>query len=156
MEKLWGRVVTKLRSMRSGDPWFALPVLTAMVLDAGISLACQPSGYWSNPALADEGNSAWGLLLVISPWAFAAGFLVYCSAMVGVLLHLSGVPQKLLGMFLLLAHSYGGASWCHVELPDRVYWWALMVLFMVEAGAFAAYWHLAGATDDEADSRSAI
>jgi hypothetical protein len=144
--QLWSRIAARSPFRRSRDPWFCLPVAVAMVLDAAVSLYSQPSGFWGDPALADEGNSAWGVLLAIGPWAFVLGFLLYCVAIAGLLMHLSGVPQKLLGMFVLLAHSYGAASWCHVELPDRTYWWALMVVFLFEASAFAVWWHLRSAS----------
>jgi hypothetical protein len=113
-----------------------------MVMDAAVSLACQPAAYWADPANLQEGNAAWGVLLARGPAAFIGGFLVYCIVMAGVLVWLTGVLQKLLGMFLLLAHSYGAASWCHVELPDRAYWWALVGMLLAEAGAFAVYWYL--------------
>ena len=130
---------------RIRDPWFALPVAVCILMDAGVSLACQPAGYWNDPAAFHEGNPAWGVLLAWGPAAFLAGFVVYCILIVGVLTWLSAVPQKLLGMFVLLAHSYGAASWCHVTLPENLYWWALMALFLAEAAAFAVYWHLSSA-----------
>lgn len=124
------------------DPWFCMPVAACMLMDAGVSLACQPAAYWADPANLREGNAAWGMLLAKGPAAFLGGFLVYCIVMAGVLIWLTGALQKLLGMFLLLAHSYGAASWCHVELADRVYWWALVGMLLAEAFAFAVYWHL--------------
>ena len=132
-----------MKKTRQGvrDPWLCLPVVVSMLLDAGVSLACQPSEYWDNPAAAYEGNPAWAPLLARGPGAFLAGFAVYCVAISGLLVWLTGTLQKLLGMFVLLAHSYGAASWCHVKLPDRAYWWGLMGLFLIEATTFAAYWH---------------
>lgn len=127
---------------RVRDPWFLLPVLVAMVTDAGVSLACQPAGYWTDPAAFQEGNAAWAVLLAQGPVVFMAGFLVYCVVIVGLLVGLRGALQKLLGMFVLLAHNYGSASWLHVELPDRAWWWGLIGLLLVEALAFALYWHL--------------
>jgi len=127
---------------RLRDPWFSLPVAAAILFDAGVSLACQPARFWKDPAALQEGNPAWGALLAKGPAAFIAGFLVYCVIIVALLIWLRGVPQKLLGMFVLLAHSYGAASWCHVSLPAHVYWWALMAIFLSEAAAFAVYWQL--------------
>lgn len=124
------------------DPWFCLPVGVCMLMDAAVSLACQPAAYWADPANLQEGNAAWGVLLARGPAAFIGGFLVYCAVMACVLVWLTGALQKLLGMFLLLAHSYGAASWCHVELPDRTYWWMLVGMLLAEAAAFAVYWHL--------------
>jgi hypothetical protein len=124
------------------DPWFLLPVLVAMLTDAAVSLLCQPWGYWSDPASFQEGNAAWAVLLAQGPAVFLGGFFVYCLAVAGFLVWIRGALQKLLGMFILLAHSYGSASWLHVELPDRVYWWGLIGLLLLEALAFALYWHL--------------
>lgn len=137
----WTRLAEALK--RPGrDPWFALPVLTCMLADAAVSLACQPAGYWSDPAKYQEGNSVWATLLAAGPAAFGGGFLVYCAVIAALVLWLKGALQKLLGMFALLAHSYGAASWCHVELPDGAYWWALVALLLAEAGAFALWWRL--------------
>ena len=119
---------------RRRDPWFCLPVLVSMVLDAGVSLACQPAAYWRDPAAFQEGNAAWALLLARGPAVFLAGFLVYCLVVAGVLAWLRGVLQKLLGMFVLLAHSYGAASWLHVELPERAWWWGLRLLLAPQPG----------------------
>lgn len=130
------------RGERVRDPWFCVPVLVCMLADAGVSLGCQPAAYWSNPAAVQEGNAAWAVLLARGPVAFLAGFLLYCAIIAGLLVWLRGALQKLLGMFVLLAHSYGAASWLHVELPDRAYWWGLVTLLLVEATAFALYWHL--------------
>jgi len=107
----------KQATERVRDPWFCLPVLVCMVADAGVSLACQPAAYWSDPSAFHEGNPAWAILLARGP----------------------------AGMFVLLAHSYGAASWLHVELPDRAWWWGLVGLLVVEAVAFAVYWHLSPA-----------
>ena len=127
---------------RPRDPWFCLPVLVCMLLDAGVSLACQPAAYWRDPATMHEGNPAWAALLAHGPGVFLAGFLLYGLIIAAALVWLRGALQKLLGMFVLLAHSYGAASWLHVELPDRAYWWGLIGLLLVEAIAFALYWHL--------------
>jgi hypothetical protein len=82
------------------------------------------------------------MLLAQGPMTFVIGFLLYCQAVMAVLIWLTGSLQKLLGMFVLLAHSYGAVSWCHVELPDQTYWWILMTVLLVEASAFALYWRL--------------
>lgn len=128
------------------DPWFSLPVVVCMLLDAAVSLAFQPAAYWSNPTALREGNAAWAALMVRGPAAFLAGFLLYCLIIAALLVWLRGALQKLLGMFVLLAHSYGSASWLHVELPDRTYWWGLIALLLVEALAFAVYWRLSSAS----------
>ena len=127
-----------MKGSRGGlrDPWFCLPVVVCMLIDAVVSLACQPAAYWNNPASVREGNPAWEVLLARGPAAFLGGFLLYCILMAAVLIWLSGALQKLLGMFLLLAHSYGAASWCHVELPDRTYWWVLVGMLLLEALAW--------------------
>jgi hypothetical protein len=113
-----------------------------MLLDAAVSLACHPGGYWNHPSVVDEANPTWGYLLALGPAAFLLGFMVYMGVMMCLLLWLTGALQKLLGAFVLLSHSYGAASWCHVRLPGAAYWWALMGLFLMEAAAFAAYWGL--------------
>jgi hypothetical protein len=113
-----------------------------MLLDAGFTLGCQPAEYWSRHALMDEGNPAWEMLLARGPAVFVAGFLAYALIMAGVLVWLTGTLQKLLGAFVLLAHSYGAATWCHTSLPEGIYWWALLGMFLTEALAFAAYWRL--------------
>ena len=124
------------------DPWFCLPVVSCMLMDAGVSLGFQPAAYWSDPASMHEGNPAWAALLARGPAAFVGGFLLYCLLIAFLLVWLTGALQKLLGMFVLLAHSYGAASWCHVELPARTYWWALLGVLLAEALTFALYWHL--------------
>lgn len=130
---------------RPRDPWFCLPVVACMLGDAAISLAFQPAAYWHDPAALREGNAAWAALMVRGPAVFLAAFLLYCLVIGTLLVWLRGALQKLLGMFVLLAHSYGSASWLHVELPDRVYWWGLIGLLLVEALAFAVYWRLSAA-----------
>ena len=124
------------------DPWFCLPVLLCMAMDAAVSLAFQPAAYWANPASLREGNTAWAALMAMGPLAFVGGFALYGLVVAALLVWLTGALQKVLGMFVLLAHSYGAASWCHVELPSGVYWWALVGLLLAEAVAFAVYWHL--------------
>ena len=141
----WLRVRGRCGSSGPRDPWFCLPVVFCMVLDAGVSLACQPGSYWADPSSVQEGNSAWEALLARGPLAFIAGFLLYVVVMAAVLWWLTGALQKLLGMWLLLAHSYGAASWCHVGLSDEAYWWTLVGMLLAEAIVFAAYWHLSPA-----------
>jgi len=138
LRNMWACIAAR----KGADPWFCLPVAVAMLFDAAVSLACQPGAYWNHPAAVDEANSTWGRLLALGPAAFILGFVVYVGVMMCLLLWLSGALQKLLGAFVLLAHSYGTASWCQVRLPGPVYWWALMGLFLVEAAALAAYWRL--------------
>ena len=130
---------------RIRDPWFLLPVLFCMFMDAGVSLAFQPSGYWNDPSLAHEGNPTWVVFLAIGPLAFLGAFLVYAAVIALLLLWLRGALQKLLGMCVLLAHSYGAATWCYVALPDRWYWWGLMALLILEAIVFSVYWYLSPA-----------
>lgn len=113
-----------------------------MLLDAAVSLACQPAAYWTRPAAMREGNPAWAAFLARGPAAFVLVFLAYAVVVAALLLWLSGVLQKVLGMFVLLAHSYGAASWLHTELPERTYWWALIAMFLVQAVIFALYWRL--------------
>jgi hypothetical protein len=122
------------------DPWFMLPVCAAMVADATITLALQGTSYWADPSSVEEGNSTWSLILSLGPLAFALVFCAYCASVAVLLTWLRDWPQKLLGMFLLLSHSYGAASWLHVELSESAYWWGLMILFLVEASAFSYYW----------------
>jgi hypothetical protein len=74
--------------------------------------------------------------------AFLGGFVAYGLGITALVLWLRGALQKLLGMFVLLAHSYGAASWCHIELADRAYWWALVGMLLLESLAFAVYWRL--------------
>ena len=136
------RVRQRVAERREADPWFALPVGLTMLLDAGVSLACQPLAYRGDPSHAVEANSTWGRLLALGPAAFLLAFLAYAAVIAGLLLWLRGALQKLLGVFVMLAHSYGAASWCHAELPERAWWWALMALFLVEASAFALWWRL--------------
>lgn len=140
LKRVWQRAVRGERT----DPWFCLPVGVSMLLDAVVSLACQPGAYWVDPSRVSEGNATWGCLLARGPAVFILGFLLYAAVVMGLLLLVSGAPQKLLGAFVLLAHSYGAASWPHVALGDAAAWWVLMGLFLVEAAAFAAYWHLRG------------
>ena len=140
LKRIWARVVSR----EGADPWFCLPVGVAMLLDAVVYLACQPGAYWNDPSCVSEGNATWGCLLALGPAAFILAFLIYVAVVTCVLLWVSGALQKLLGVFVLLAHSYGAASWCHVALGDAASWWALMGLFLVQAGAFAAYWGLRG------------
>jgi hypothetical protein len=92
---------------RVRDPWFLLPVLFCMLMDAGVSLAFQPTGYWNDPSLAHEGNPTWVVFLAIGPVAFLGAFLVYAIVIALLLFWLRGALQKLLGMCVLLAHSYG-------------------------------------------------
>jgi hypothetical protein len=46
---------------------------------------------------------------------------------------------------MLLAHSYGAATWCHVALPDGVYWYALLGVLLAEATLYALSRHLSAA-----------
>jgi hypothetical protein len=126
------------------DPWFCLPVCVVTLLDAAVSLWFQPAAYWTDPARFREGNAAWAPLLAGGPVAFALAFLAYVVAVALIVLWLRGALQKFFGFFILLAHAYGAASWLHVELSDRSYWWALMGLFLVQAGSLAVCWHLRG------------
>ncbi|MBA4386820.1 MAG: hypothetical protein C0404_02495 [Verrucomicrobia bacterium] len=127
---------------RIRDPWFCMPVLFCIAMDAVVSLACQPAAYWTNPACASEGNSTWAMLLAKGPLFFLGAFAVYAIVMAALLLWLRGALQKLLGMFVLLSHSFGAATWCHESLPDRWYWWALLAMLLTEAMVFTIYWHV--------------
>lgn len=133
------------------DPWFCLPVLVCMAADAGISLLCQPASYWIDPSRVDEGNPTWRWLLARGPAMFILGFSTYGAVLAGVLALLKGVPQKLLGMFVMLSHSYGAASWCHVSLSEDAYWPALVALMLVEASAFALYWSISPVCSKQRD-----
>jgi hypothetical protein len=127
------------------DRWFCLPVLYCMLLDAGFTLGCQPAEYWRDAARLQEGNAAWEALLARGPAVFVVGFLFYCAVMTALLLWIRGSLQKLLGMFVILAHSYGAATWCHVALPEGAYWYGLLGVLLSEALVFAIYWRLMSA-----------
>jgi len=138
------------------DPWFCLPVLLAMLLDAGVTLVMQPQAYWSNPAEFQEGNASWSLLLARGPLAFVVGFRLYCLVIAVLILWFKGALQKLLGMFVLLAHSYGAASWCHIWASEDVSWLFLMGTLLAQAVGFSLYWRLSeirrGARPGEAET----
>lgn len=132
----------KLFSKNPRDPWFCLPVLFCMFMDAGFTLAGQPAEYWADPGGVQEGNPAWALLLAKGPAVFVGGFLLYALVIAALLVWITGALQKLLGGFVLLAHSYGAASWCHTGLSEGTYWWALLGILLAEAIALAVYWRL--------------
>lgn len=132
---------------RRRDPWFCLPVVVCMLIDAGISLAMQPASYWSDPSTVHEGNPTWELLLSSGPAWFLVGFAGYCLIIASALVWLRGALQKLLGMFVLLAHSYGAAGWCHLELSEGAYWWGLIAVFLLGAVVFSVYWRLSPLCD---------
>lgn len=129
-----------LRARR--DAWFCLPVLYAMALDAAITLFFQPPEYWADPAHVQEANGTWAALLVHGPAIFEAAFLLYMAAVAGLMLWLRGTLQKVLGMFVFLAHAYGAASWAHVAPGEESYRWVLLAVVLSQALAFAAYWRL--------------
>lgn len=134
--------VTRARPRLRRDAWFCLPVLYAMGLDASITLFFQPQEYWADPAHVQEANGTWAALLLHGPAVFGAVFLLYMAAVAGLMLWLRGALQKVLGMFVFLAHAYGAASWAHVAPGEESYWWVLLGVVLSQALAFAAYWRL--------------
>ncbi len=67
-----GMAESSMDPRRVRDPWFCLPVLFCMLMDAAVSLACQPSAYWQDPSCIHEGNATWALLLAKGPAARAS------------------------------------------------------------------------------------
>jgi hypothetical protein len=127
---------------RERDPWFCLPVVFCMLADAGVSLVFQPGAYWQDTSRSISRDAGWGVLLTEGPGVFLSAFLVYCAVVAGIVVLVRGPAQKLFGMFIILAHSYGAASWCRAYPSDKLYWLHLLVLFLAEALVFAVYWRL--------------
>ena len=103
-----------------------LPALWASLFDSIITIVHQPKEYWNgNLDIANEANTIGnfmmkqhvsGIFIVCGLWLLTIGILGYYS------------PKKysrIFLLFVLIAHSYGGASWLSQEFG---FWSAIVFI----------------------------
>lgn len=97
-----------MKKIISKNPLFYAFLLPALV-DGFVTLIGQDTSYWTN-RIINEASPAYYFLLV-SPWFFIAGSIVWFVFWYGMFKRLKE-PWNLFLMFLfIVAHSWGSSSW---------------------------------------------
>lgn len=134
------RLITK-------NPLFFAFFLPALV-DGFVTVLGQDSSYWTNRVVS-EASPAYYFLLV-SPWLFALGSIVWFVFWYWVFRKLEE-PFNLFLMFLfIVSHSWGSSSWIWKIMkqsgiyipssqPSVIFAWLLMVFYFALIAFFATY-----------------
>jgi hypothetical protein len=86
-------------------------LIAVMLFDFGVTIAGQPSGYWHDPSLADEGNPLFRVAMLKGwPFYFAA-ILAYVTAVAALVTWLPRRIGLTTGLAFLLVHYLAGSTW---------------------------------------------
>lgn len=94
---------------------FIASALIPPALDCFVTLTGQSSSYWLNSTLINEGSPV--TFLPQGPVIYILSFLVYI-AFLGLMLYL--LPKQyalLLGILIVVGHSWGAMTWLYIVLP---------------------------------------
>lgn len=136
-----------MKNLISKNPLFYAFFFPALV-DGVLTLLGQDSGYWTNK-IVNEASPAY-YALVISPWLFGIGSILWFVFWYWVFKRLRE-PLNLFLMFLfIVGHSWGSSSWIwkimkvnNIYTPGNqisvVLAWSIVVLYFAVIASFATY-----------------
>lgn len=113
-----------------------MPALWACTIDLILTIINQPIEYWHGSLqVANEGNpiiiylmkiSVYGLFIFLGLWLLFIGIIT---------LYLSPLLTKMLSLFVLIAHTYGAASW----LSQCCGFWAVINYIILNSVIFVVF-----------------
>ena len=116
-----------IENKRDRTIFLVCPTVAAMV-DAGLTLHGQSSGYWStNAPSVQEGNPVGYYLLSTSPWVFVWGVAAWVVAFAVALLLMPRHIAKWVSFAICLSHVFGASTWI-IQFDYGVVW---VILFCV-------------------------
>ncbi|UPL15474.1 hypothetical protein [Microbacterium galbinum] len=95
----------------------ALPACACSITDSTVTLLGQPEVYWTNTALAHEGNPMFAWLLRAGPGWFLVGEFVWCAIIVAVVALLPGLFGLMTATAVSVGHTYGALTWLIIVIP---------------------------------------
>jgi hypothetical protein len=112
-----------------------LPPLLLSLFDGIITLIGQPAEYWAgNYSLAQEGNPTFYGLMIISPWAAVALFVIWIGLYVGLILLLPDTLALIVSIAVTFWHTVGAATWllfhfrCSYQTCDAIFLFTAVLL----------------------------
>lgn len=130
------------------NPLFFAFLFPALV-DSAITLLGQSPNYWNGQGGVNEASPAYYFLL-ISPWAFIFGSIVWFSFWYWIVKHLKE-PLNFLVMFIfLIGHSWGSSTWVikmlretNLYVPDnqisQMLIWGVVIVYFIIIAILATY-----------------
>ena len=115
--------------------WLFLPFLCVFLVDAGITLANQPDGYWAGDhRIANEMFVlfAWGL--VHGPGAFVLVCAAWLLVFGALILLLPRLLAEILSLSLVSGHTWGAMTWLVYQL--ELNYPACLLFFVLSATVF--------------------
>ena len=92
--------------------WLCIGPAVLCVIDAGVTLAYQPSRYWHQGyQFAHDANPLARWFLEIHPLAFVAASLLWIPAFSAAILRLRFTTARLVALAILFGHAFGASTW---------------------------------------------
>lgn len=88
-----------------------VPPLLLALIDGSLAVLGQSELYWSNYLVVNEASPGFGALLKISPWALAAGAIVWMVAFSAMIVSAPPVMSLITSIAITLGHTVGSGSW---------------------------------------------
>jgi len=88
-----------------------LPVLLAMFLDAVFTLLGKPQQYWNSANFIVDGIPQTYTQITSNPIYFIGAVAIYIVTIIMIIKMLPHQPKLLLGVFMLLLHTYKSNEW---------------------------------------------
>src|SRR5262245_47063955 len=113
------------------------------LLDAGLTLAYQPDGYWEGRyGLAREMCPPYRWLLQQHPSAFAAGILALIASFGSAIMLLPRRAALAVSAAFVIGHTWGAGTWVTAYVPEG--YWVLLGLFAASALSLVLTWEWSG------------
>lgn len=138
----------KLKKIISQNPLFYAFLFPALV-DGVTTLLGQGSGYWNNSRVINEASPAYYFLL-ISPWLFIIGGIVWFIFWYWLFKKLREPVNLLLTFLFIAGHSWGSGGWIMKIFKQGglytignqvsiIFAWSLLVLYFFLIGICATF-----------------
>ena len=102
--------------------WLCIPPFLMCMLDQGITLWGQSSGYWAGQRhLANEANPVFHWLLRIHPLAFEAGIFAWVLVFSSAIVFLPRRAAMAVSIAVVTGHAVGATTWLLFYVPGG-YW----------------------------------
>jgi hypothetical protein len=107
----------------------------AMLFDKLNTLLGQPSGYWQNPTLTDEGNAFFRFFLSHGLSVYLLFSLIYISAIFWLVSVVPRKPSLMIVFSFILCHFLGASTWLayhwHLGIAGPIIYGIILSVFIV-------------------------
>ena len=145
---------------RLADRWpFMLAPAVFVILDAGLTLAGQPSEYWADHSVVNEMAPMFNAALRASPWSFVSAIVLWIYGICMLTLAFPRLLALIVSVAFVTGHADAAAGWllyCFGFSYWTLYWYHPMVAAVIVAVCAYAFRHDAKASRPANCDRSGV